>query len=146
MLRCTQLAARQLRARHLATKPGIATIEVLSTLKATLVLDVRDPNEVAAGKGGPPAAIKGSVNCPLNIDGVGQRERPTSVDEFLLSLKENGVELPQDLGAPIVTHCGGGGRGGRAAALLRDLGFLNVHNGGGPRHIASAFASREDSS
>ena len=34
---------------------------------------------------------------------------------------------------PIITHCGGGGRGNRAKKFLENLGFTNVINGGGPK-------------
>jgi rhodanese-related sulfurtransferase len=33
---------------------------------------------------------------------------------------------------PIVTHCGGGGRGQKARVYLEAQGFTNVINGGGP--------------
>ena len=34
--------------------------------------------------------------------------------------------------APIITHCGGGGRGQKAKDFLEAAGFGNVKNGGGP--------------
>ena len=34
---------------------------------------------------------------------------------------------------PIVTHCGGGGRGQKAKTFLEENGFTNVINGGGPK-------------
>ena len=43
--------------------------------------------------------------------------------------------LPKD--RPIITHCGSGGRGGKAAEHLCDAGF-EAYNGGGPAHIAAA--------
>ena len=57
-------------------------------------------------------------------------QRPTSSAEFREKLVAAGVELPADLSEPIVCHCGSGGRGGRAALLLEELGYVNVHNGG----------------
>ena len=36
----------------------------------------------------------------------------------------------------IITHCGSGGRGGKAAEHLCDAGF-EAYNGGGPAHIAA---------
>ena len=36
-------------------------------------------------------------------------------------------------GVPIVTHCGGGGRGQKAKDYLIGLGYTNVVNGGGPK-------------
>ena len=37
-----------------------------------------------------------------------------------------------DLATPIVTHCGGGGRGQKAKEFLEANGYTNVVNGGGP--------------
>ena len=34
---------------------------------------------------------------------------------------------------PIITHCGGGGRGQKAKDYLMKHGFTNVLNGGGPK-------------
>ena len=117
---------------------GAASPEFLSTLDSPIVLDVRDPNEVEAGKGGPPACVPGSVNVPLNMDGRNQKEHLTTEAEFLHKLHEAGFSLPEDKSAPIITHCGSGGRGSKAAAILRGLGYTNTHNGGSPANIAAA--------
>ena len=120
----------------MSARPGaVVEADVLADLKDPLVIDVRDPSEVASGKGGPPAIIPGSVNVPLNIDGVKQSERPTTQGEFLDNIKKAIDALPKD--RPIITHCGSGGRGGKAAQHLRDAGY-DAYNGGGPAHIASA--------
>ena len=146
-----------------AGKP-VATAGTLAGLRGSpLIIDVRDQNEIAAGKGGPPAFIPGSLNVPLNHLGVPQSQvslvvtspvkachamhctgvhrllqRPTTSAEFREKLVAAGVELPADRSAPIICHCGSGGRGGRAALFLEELGYLNVHNGGGPSHIAQS--------
>eukprot|EP00614_Pseudopedinella_elastica_P006886 CAMPEP_0172599888 /NCGR_PEP_ID=MMETSP1068-20121228/20019_1 /TAXON_ID=35684 /ORGANISM="Pseudopedinella elastica, Strain CCMP716" /LENGTH=130 /DNA_ID=CAMNT_0013400303 /DNA_START=52 /DNA_END=444 /DNA_ORIENTATION=+ len=127
----------------LPRKPGVASFDELRSLTGPIVLDLRDPNEVEKGKGGPPAKIPGSVNVPLNHDGVPQAERETTVEEFLAKIADAGVELPTDKNQAIVTHCGSGGRGNRGAILLRELGFTNVHNGGGPSIIAEALGLKE---
>jgi len=119
-----------------------AALELLAELTSPLVIDVRDPEEVAEGKGGPPGSIPGSVNVPLNVETVGQGSRVTTPDEFAAKLAEAGVLLPEDKSAPIITHCGSGGRGGKAARLLRHLGYENAFNGGGPKRIAEAWALR----
>ena len=103
-----------------------------------LLVDVRDVEEVARGKGGPPSAIDNAVHVPLNIDGRPQRERETTVTEFLNKLDVAGVALPSDKTTPIVTFCGSGGRGGRAQRLLKEAGFVNVFNGKGPAHLHAA--------
>lgn len=38
--------------------------------------------KVAKGKGGPPAVVPDSINVPLNHNGVGQKERPTTAEDF----------------------------------------------------------------
>ena len=53
-----------------------------------------------------------------------------------------GLALPRD--RPVVTHCGSGGRGGKAAELLCDAGY-DAYNGGGPAHVASALAAKDGS-
>lgn len=133
--------ARFLRRRFMATKRvERASIESLRALsKPWMILDVRDANEVAAGKGGPPPSVPGSVHCPLNMDGVPQSQRETTLEEFRSKLQAAGVKLPEDRTVWIVTHCGTGGRGGRAAELLRQMGYGNVLNGGSPNHIATAL-------
>ena len=40
--------------------------------------------------------------------------------------------LENDKDTPIITHCGGGGRGQKAKVYLESQGFTNVINGGGP--------------
>ena len=120
-----------------SARPGaVADAEVLADLKNPVILDVRDPSEVESGKGGPPGKIPGAVNVPLNMDGVKQSERPTTQEEFLAAVAAAGLALPRD--RPVVTHCGSGGRGGKAAGLLRDAGY-DAYNGGGPAHVASAL-------
>ena len=43
-------------------KEGPADLAVLAELVEPLIIDVRDPSEVEAGKGGPPSFIQGSIN------------------------------------------------------------------------------------
>ena len=50
------------------------------------------------------------------------------------------MTLPTDKAAAVVTHCGSGGRGGKAAGLLAAMGCTNVWNGGGPATVAMAMA------
>ena len=115
-----------------------ASIEELSSLRGPiLIIDVRDPSEVERAKGG--VAIENSWNVPLNDEGVPQRDRPTTLNEFLLKLDKHGVALPKDKSFPIITHCGSGGRGGKSAILLEKAGYTNVYNGGNANHIKSAL-------
>jgi rhodanese-related sulfurtransferase len=46
----------------------------------------------------------------------------------------NSMPLPDvPLDTPIITHCGGGGRGQQAKEFLEKNGFTTVINGGGPK-------------
>ena len=133
------LAAQPRGTRRLLTvrfASNVADAEVLAGLNDPIILDVRDPAEVEAGKGGPPASVSGAVHVPLNVDGARQSERPTTQEEFLAAIAAAGLALPRD--RPVVTHCGSGGRGGKAAQHLRDAGY-DAYNGGGPAHVASAL-------
>eukprot|EP00746_Dinoflagellata_sp_MGD_P092823 gnl/MRDRNA2_/MRDRNA2_36715_c0_seq1.p1 gnl/MRDRNA2_/MRDRNA2_36715_c0~~gnl/MRDRNA2_/MRDRNA2_36715_c0_seq1.p1 ORF type:complete len:367 (+),score=90.72 gnl/MRDRNA2_/MRDRNA2_36715_c0_seq1:79-1179(+) len=115
----------------------VASVASLRMLADPLVIDARDPNEVEGCKGGP--AIDGSVNVPFNVDGKKQSDHATTAEEYAAKLDVASC-LPKDKAAPIITHCGAGGRGGKAAAVLKGLGFTNVHNGGSPDNIRAACA------
>lgn len=116
----------------------IATVEEMKAMESPLVLDLRDTNEVDAGKGGPPAKIPGSINVAFNMDGVKQSKRTTTLEEFKQKLVDAGVGL-EDVTKPIITHCGGGGRGQKGKDMLVKMGFTDVLNGGGPANIAKAL-------
>lgn len=116
-------------------KLDVADAETLKALKDPIIIDGRDQNEIDSQKGGP--AIEGSTNVPVNMNGVKQGEHPTTTEEYQKKLLDAGV-LPDDKEAHIITHCGNGGRGGRAAAVLRELGYANAHNGGSPDNIRKA--------
>eukprot|EP00929_Paragymnodinium_shiwhaense_P040079 TRINITY_DN20956_c0_g1_i1.p2 TRINITY_DN20956_c0_g1~~TRINITY_DN20956_c0_g1_i1.p2 ORF type:complete len:124 (+),score=44.89 TRINITY_DN20956_c0_g1_i1:77-448(+) len=115
--------------------PDKADSSVLKDLESPLIIDARDPDEVTGCKGGP--AIDGAKHVPMNMDGKKQSERATTCDEFKAKLVEAGA-LPEDKTAAIITHCGSGGRGGKAAAFLREMGYVNAHNGGSPDNIRQA--------
>jgi rhodanese-related sulfurtransferase len=69
-----------------------------------LILDVREPAEMAKGK------IAGSVNIPI-------RELPKMI-----------AKLPESKTAPILVYCQVGYRGGIGMTLLRMWGYTNVRN------------------
>ena len=133
---------RRLLTVRFASNNAVADAEVLAGLSDPVIIDVRDRAEVEAGKGGPPASVPGALHVPLNIDGQRQSERPTTQEEFLAAVAAAGLALPRD--RPVVTHCGSGGRGGKAAELLCDAGY-DAYNGGGPAHVASALAATRGS-
>lgn len=112
---------------------SIATDEELRALSSPLVIDARKPSEIATNDGGERYA--GSVNVPWFEDGS---EAAPTLDEYKARLEAAGC-LPAEKGAPIVTHCGGGGRGQKAANFLRELGYTEVHNGGNADTIRAAL-------
>ncbi|ACI64197.1 predicted protein [Thalassiosira pseudonana CCMP1335] len=115
----------------MATKAGVATPSELSTFVSTagpklLVVDVRHPD---------PAVEPGDVKS-LAVAGFPDKEkgyRPQAVN-LPWSRESNSMELPDvDKDTPIITHCGGGGRGQKGKEYLMENGFTNVMNGGGPK-------------
>lgn len=102
-----------------------------------LVVDVRDPVEREDTSR---ATVPASVNIPLNMDGLKQSQRSTTLEEFKQKLDASGA-LPSNKSSPIVTHCGSGGRGAKAQQFLKELGYTNVLNGGTPERIVEAITS-----
>lgn len=128
--------------KHLAETKRASDAATLRALKSPLVIDLRSPKEVAAEKGG--RAVKGSVHVPFNVDNEPQSVHETTLQEFKKKLEEAGVRLPDQKDAAFITHCTADsaayvGRGARAAAFLRDLGYRNAHNGGSADAISSAL-------
>ena len=115
-------------------KQPVAEAETLKGLgDAVFVLDVRDADEMSVGG----EQLSKSTNVPLNkAKGVNK-----TLDEFKADLEKAGVWATLEQrgrDAPIITHCGAGGRGGKACDALTKLGFTNVHNGGGPDDVRAA--------
>lgn len=113
--------------------------------RGVVVLDVRSEKERAEHVGGEP--VDGSVHAPLNVDGQPQSAHETLADEFRAKLEDAGVRLG-DLDAATATfvaHCAhpgvARGRGARAAAILRALGFPRAHNGGHADNVRDGLAA-----
>jgi len=128
--------------KNLAKTKAAANEENLRSLQSPVVIDVRSAKEVSAEKGG--RAVNHSFHVPLNVDGQPQSVHETTAQEFKKKLEAAGVELPLNKDAAFITHCTAGdtpyiGRGARAAALLRDLGYRNSHNGGSADAIRNAL-------
>ena len=70
--------------------------------KGPIIVDVREKKEIKES-----GAIPGAKHIPIN------------------QLEKRLDELPK--GAEIVTYCGGGGRGSRAAETLLKAGYKSVH-------------------
>lgn len=71
-----------------------------------IIIDVREPDEFAAGH------VTGAANIPLSI---------LSPDHPLLS--------ETSLDTDIIVYCRSGGRAGRAKTMLQQMGFSSVTNG-----------------
>jgi rhodanese-related sulfurtransferase len=116
-----------------------------------IIIDVRSMKEIEACKGGVP--IDGSFHVPINVDGQPQSIHVTTTEEFYNKLQAAGVILDlsninnttnNNNNNSIITHCTAGntkyiGRGARAAAILRNLGFDNTYNGGSADEIRKAM-------
>lgn len=130
--------------RHLQETAKVADKSVLRSLNSPIIIDVRSEKEVTLCKGG--EAIKGSIQVPLNVNNEPQSTHQTTAEEFREKLKQAGVDLrvlPKGE-TSFITHCTSGhtsyiGRGNRAAALLRDMGFEKAYNGGSPDEIRAAI-------
>lgn len=96
--------------------------------KRLLVVDVRNANIEEE-----PGDQKSLAVAPLpSSDGSGSI-RPQAVN-LVWNRKTASMPLPEvEKDTPIITHCGGGGRGQKAKVYLEQNGFNNVLNGGGPK-------------
>jgi rhodanese-related sulfurtransferase len=112
-------------------KEGVASPEELKEFveaagEGLLVVDLRNPNVEQEPGDAKSLAVAG-------LPGEGYRPRAVHLkwdrDRSSMPLPDAGI--PKD--TPIITHCGGGGRGQLAKEFLEEHGFTNVLNGGGPK-------------
>ena len=81
----------------------------------SVIVDVRSPGEFQMGH------VQGALLLPLS-DLMG------------------GAALPvEDKDTPIVVYCARGGRSSMAQALLAQMGYSRVTNGGSPQEVAAVF-------
>ena len=113
----------------MATKAGVSTPSELKEFVSTagsklLVVDVRHPD----------ASVEPGDAKSLAVAGFPDgKYRPQAVS-LPWSRESDSMELPDaEKDTPIITHCGGGGRGQKAKDYLMKNGFTNVLNGGGPK-------------
>lgn len=105
-----------------AAVPRLTPDQVREKLAAgALLVDVRDPNEVAAsGKiAGALAISRGMLE--FRADPASQYHMPA---------------LRKDV--PVLTYCASGGRSALAGKTLRDFGYGDVYNAGGFKDLAEA--------
>lgn len=113
----------------MSRKAGVSTPEELKDFVSKagsklLVVDVRNPDATVE-----PGDQKSLAVAPLPSDA----QRPQAV-HLIYDRETKSMPLPDvDKDTPIITHCGGGGRGQLAKEFLMENGFTNVLNGGGPK-------------
>ena len=99
------------------------------------VVDARNP-DFSKESGDEQFGVPGKQ---IPIDNCGTRGRPNAINlPFSREKKQvsgfDGSALRDaEKDAPIITHCGGGGRGQKSKEWLEKKGFTNVINGGGPQ-------------
>jgi len=114
-------------------KPGVSEPAALAAHvekagDAIVIVDARNPDfslepgDEATNAKAPigSAERKRCVNAPFD-------RKANSLDLSVIP-----SEWIKDKNVPIITHCGGGGRGQKAKEYLESQGFENVLNGGGP--------------
>jgi len=110
-------------------KAGVASPEELKAFveaagDSLLVIDVRNPDASVE-----PGDQKSLAVAALPSDSNRPRAR-----HLIWDRATNSMPLPDVAkDTPIITHCGGGGRGQKAMDFLMKNGFTKVLNGGGPK-------------
>jgi len=115
--------------RFMTRKAGVSSPEELRAFvdragDRLMVVDVRNPD----------ASVEPGDQKSFAVAGLPTASyRPKAV-HLIWSRETNSMPLPEaDKDTPIITHCGGGGRGQLAKDYLLQNGFSNVLNGGGPK-------------
>lgn len=113
----------------MARKAGVSSPEELNAFVASagsklLVVDVRNPD----------ASKEPGDQKSLAVAGLpSESYRPQAVS-LIYDRDTSSMPVPEvPKETPIITHCGGGGRGQLAKEFLESNGFTNVLNGGGPK-------------
>ena len=110
-------------------KAGVASPEELRDFVARagtdlLVLDVRNPD----------ASVEPGDQTSLAVAALPSGAYRPMAKNLIFDQDAQAMPLPDvDRVTPIITHCGGGGRGQKAKDYLMANGFTNVLNGGGPK-------------
>jgi phage shock protein E len=113
--RWLQAATQALPFIESAAVPGTVPASVLPRRGTMLVIDVRSEREFQA------TAVQGAINLPLP-----QLERRIR-------------EVVADEATPIALYCASGARSGIACMMLRQMGYAQVSNAGGPYAAAASL-------
>ena len=112
-----------------ARKAGVASPEELRDFVARagsqlLVVDVRNPD----------ASVEPGDQKSLAVAALPSEACRPMAKNLIFDRDAKAMPLPDvNKETPIITHCGGGGRGQKAKDYLMANGFTNVLNGGGPK-------------
>ena len=110
-------------------KAGVASPEELKEFVAKagsklLVVDVRNPD----------TSVEPGDQKSIVVAGLPSESSRPQAQHLVYDRNTESMALPDvDKDTPIITHCGGGGRGQKAKDFLMANGFTNVLNGGGPK-------------
>ena len=117
------MAAEEPRKAGVASPPELRAF-VEEAGDSLLVIDVRNPDASVE-----PGDQKSLAVAALPSDSHRPRAR-----HLIWDRSANSMPLPEvSKDTPIITHCGGGGRGQKAKDFLVKNGFTKVLNGGGPK-------------
>ena len=128
-------------------KAGVATDDEMDAflkkhgLENIVVVDSRNPDFTVE-----PGDQRWGKDSIAPIEGTGTNEyRPRTanvvfdrasktmpLDVLKKHIESLGGDVDSWKDVPIITHCGGGGRGEKSRVYLKSQGFSNVINGGGP--------------
>jgi len=87
--------------------------------KNAIIIDVRTEEEYFTGH------IKGAINIPLQI------------------IKQEIQKVYPDKQVPIVLYCRSGNRSQQAYEILKELGYKQIHNGGGYQELLANKPAKE---
>eukprot|EP00568_Trieres_chinensis_P004918 CAMPEP_0183294040 /NCGR_PEP_ID=MMETSP0160_2-20130417/2516_1 /TAXON_ID=2839 ORGANISM="Odontella Sinensis, Strain Grunow 1884" /NCGR_SAMPLE_ID=MMETSP0160_2 /ASSEMBLY_ACC=CAM_ASM_000250 /LENGTH=126 /DNA_ID=CAMNT_0025455269 /DNA_START=115 /DNA_END=495 /DNA_ORIENTATION=+ len=110
-------------------KAGVSSPEELAAFvdsagERLLVVDVRNPD----------ASVEPGDQKSLAVAGLPSADFRPQAQHLIYNRGSKTMPLPEvPKDTPIITHCGGGGRGQKAKEYLMANGFSNVLNGGGPK-------------
>ena len=115
------------------SKPGVATLEELTRFvddagSDLVVIDVRNPDASVEPGDQKSLAV---AELPGGVGGNRPKALHLIWDRSTKSMPLPPDTVPKD--APIITHCGGGGRGQLAKEYLESNGYTRVVNGAGPK-------------
>jgi rhodanese-related sulfurtransferase len=125
-----QFGYRQTTAVYMSTrKAGVAEPAELQKFvqeagDRLVVADVRNPD----------ASAEPGDQKSLAVASLPSKETRPQALHLIWDRDSNSMPFPDVAkDTPIITHCGGGGRGQKAKDFLEEKGFTNVLNGGGPK-------------